>query len=195
MVSASQVTDELLSSDFVGLLGLALAKNSNLAKLIPPTESDAPDGATFQQNLFGLTPIDTAPAQRFLGISLERPGSPRIPSLLTIGKHPANLIPDFDPSKINLMTLIPSLIGDTYWRVSLDAITGWVDSLPKPIDLGDSTTVTNVDFPVAIVDTGGSLILTTRSLANAIYGAWNIGPGSDGNCMLLLSFLFLFFFF
>lgn len=192
MVSASQVTDELLSSDFVGLLGLALPKNSNLAKLIPPTESDAPDGATFQQNVFGLTPIDTAPAQRFLGVSLERPGSSRIPSLLTIGRHPGNLLPDFNPSNINFMTLIPSPIGDTYWRVPLDAITGWVDSVPKPIDLGASIPVTNVDFPVAIIDTGGSIILTTRDIANAIYGAWGIGPGSDGNCMLLFSSLFSF---
>ncbi|GJJ06271.1 hypothetical protein Clacol_000462 [Clathrus columnatus] len=181
MVSASQVSDELLSSNFVGLLGLALPKNSNIAKWIPPTESDSPDGATFQQNVFGLTPIDTAPAQRFLGISLERPGSSRIPSLLTIGKHPENLIPNFDSSQIKYMDLIPSPIGDTYWRVSLDAITGWIDSIPYPVTLGASTTLTNVDGPVAVIDTGGSIILATRAIANGIYGAWGIGPGSDGN--------------
>lgn len=188
MVSASQVSNELLSADFVGLLGLALPKNSRIANIIPPTESDAPDGATFQQNIFGLTPIDTAPAQRFFGLSLQRPGSSRIPSLLTIGKHPGDLLPDFDPSKINFMDIIPSPVGDTYWRVSLDGITGWVDSLPKPVTLGTSIADNNVNFPVAIIDTGGSLILTTRDIANGIYGAWGIGPGSDGNCTLLLLF-------
>ena len=182
LVAASQVSDETLSPDFVGLLGLALPPNSVIEHFIGATETDAPDGATVQQNLFGLTPINTAPAQRFFGISLERPGSSRIPSLLSIGRHPSTLVPGFDPSAVTFMDLISSEAGDTFWRVSLDSITGWIGGAPKPVSLQGNSVVGNIAFPVAIVDTGGSGILTTREIANGIYGAWQIGPASDGNC-------------
>lgn len=182
LVAANQVTDEALSSDFVGLLGLALPPNSLIAHEIPPTEGNAPDGATVQQNVFGLTPVDTAPGQRFFGISLERPGSSRIPSLLAIGRHPQNLVPGFDPSTITFMDLVSSKLGDTFWRVPLASITGWIDGAPRPISLGSTSVVPDVNSPVAAVDTGGSAILTTREIANGIYGAWQIGPAADGNC-------------
>lgn len=182
LAAASQVSDETLSSDFVGLLGLALPPNSLIAHKVPPTVGDAPDGATLQENLFGLTPVDTAPAHRFFGISLERPGTSRIPSLLSIGRHPDNLVSGFDPSTLQLMDLVASRSGDTYWRVSVDSVTGWIDGSPQPIMLGSSSVLLDVDSPVAIVDTGGTGILTTRQIADGIYGAWQIGPGQDGNC-------------
>ena len=182
LVAANQVSEEALSPNFVGLLGLALPPNSLIASIIAPTESDAPDGATVQQNLFGLTPVNTAPAQRFFGISLERPGSSRIPSLLSIGRHPSSLVPGFDPSNATFMDLIASSSGDPFWRVSLESITAWIDGVPKPVTLQRSSVVGNTGFPVAIVDTGGSAILATREIANGIYGAWQIGPALDGNC-------------
>ncbi|KAF8518718.1 aspartic peptidase domain-containing protein [Gautieria morchelliformis] len=181
LAAADQVTDETLSPNFVGLLGLALPPNSLISHKIPATVSDAPDGATLQQNLFGLTPVDAVPAQRFLGLSLERPGSSRIPSLLGIGRHPSSLVPGFDPSTATFMDLVASRAGDTFWRVSVDSITAWVDGAPKPVTLSRSSVLGTIDFPVAIVDTGGSVIITTRDIANGIYGAWQIGPGSDGN--------------
>ncbi|KAF8520362.1 aspartic peptidase domain-containing protein [Hysterangium stoloniferum] len=180
-VAATDVTDEPLAPNFVGLLGLALPPNSRIAEKIPPTISDSPDGATLQENLFGLTPINTAPTHRFFGISLERPGSSRIPSLLAIGKHPENLIPGFDPSNATLVNIISSRSGDLFWRVSVDSITGWVDGIRKPIVLDRSEMLPGTGYPVALVDTGGSIILATRNLANAIYGAWGIGPAQDGN--------------
>ncbi|KAF8588674.1 acid protease [Ramaria rubella] len=181
LVAAQEVSNEPLSSDFVGLLGLALPPNSQIARIIPPTESNAPDGATMQQNLFGLTPVDTAPEQRFFGISLERPGSSRIASLLSIGRHPSDLVSGFDPSDVAFIDLIASNVGDTYWRVPITSITAWVNSEARPITLGNSKAISSLNTPVAIVDTGGSVILTTRDIANGIYGAWGIGPGQDGN--------------
>lgn len=186
LAAADQVSGEALSSGFVGLIGLALPPNSEIAHMIPPTEGDAPDGATVQQNLFGLTPVDAAPEQRFFSISLERPGSRRIPSLLGIGRHPADLIPGFDPSNIRYADLRPSKDGDMFWRVPVTAIDAWVDGVQKPIQLGQSIAVSSVMFPIALVDTGGPSILTNANIANGIYGAWNIGPGSDGNCELQL---------
>ena len=37
-------------------------------------------------------------------------------------------------------------------------------------------------FPSAVLDTGVPLILTTSTVANGIYGAIGVGPGSDGQC-------------
>lgn len=183
LAAADRVSDESLSSDFVGLVGLALPPNSKIAQQIPATESDSPDGATLQMNLFGLTPVDTAPEQRFLSLSLERPGSSRIPSLLGIGKHPSNLVPGFDPSKIAYSELIStSRSGDTFWRVHVMNITAWVDGVPKSVQLGRSTALPTSLYTVALVDSGGPNILANVDIVNGIYGAWGIGPGQDGNC-------------
>ncbi|MGH7239967.1 MAG: hypothetical protein ACREHG_07865 [Candidatus Saccharimonadales bacterium] len=38
------------------------------------------------------------------------------------------------------------------------------------------------EFPLAVLDTGVPLILTTSNIANAIYGALGVGPSQDGNC-------------
>ena len=87
-------------------MGLALPANSLIAQQIPPTESDAPDGASLSSNLFSITPVSTAPGSRFFGLALERPGSDRVPSVLGIGKHPPDLVPD--PSKIQYANVIAS---------------------------------------------------------------------------------------
>ncbi|KIJ37376.1 hypothetical protein M422DRAFT_260037 [Sphaerobolus stellatus SS14] len=184
LVAAHSVTDEILSPNFVGLLGLALPPISAIADLIPPTLSDAPDGATVQQNIYGSTPIDTAPARHFIGITLERQESFVVPSLLTIGKHPADSIPNFNRSKIGFLNLVSSEDGDTYWRVPIGSITAWVDGQPRPIALNQPSVVPSSFSPVAILDTGGSPILTTRNIANAIYGAFDVSPAADGNYYL-----------
>jgi len=36
--------------------------------------------------------------------------------------------------------------------------------------------------PIAVLDSGVSLILTTSNIANGIYGAIGIGPASNGMC-------------
>lgn len=182
MVAADTVTSEPLSSNFLGLLGLSPPPGSGIVRLIPATESDTPDGATVQENLFGLTPVDTAPTSHFFGITLERPDAGHIPSLLTIGKHPTDEIPNLDPSKIGLISLVPTSDGDKWWRVYIETITGWVDGQPKNINIGGSTSLPSSATAVAILDTGGPIILATRQIANAIYGAWNVQPASDGNC-------------
>lgn len=59
-------------------------------------------------------------------------------------------------------------------------VTVYVDGVPKEVDLGlgKSGSV----FPSAVLDSGVPVILTTTSIANAIYGALGVGPASDGNC-------------
>lgn len=55
----------------------------------------------------------------------------------------------------------------------------YVNGVPMPVEVGRSNT--GAVFPSAVVDSGVPLILTTSAVANAIYGAIGISPGSDGN--------------
>ncbi|KIJ23295.1 hypothetical protein M422DRAFT_39681 [Sphaerobolus stellatus SS14] len=178
LVAANTVTSENLSQDFVGLLGLGPPASSNIAPLF----SSPSGGDTVQQNLFGLN--NNAPTHHFIGITLERSQPNVVPSLLTIGTHPQDSIPDFDESKIGFVDVLGSSGGATYWRTNALSITAWIDGKPKAVPLGHSETVPSSTFPVAILDTGGSPILATRTIANAIYGVFNITPASDGNYYL-----------
>ncbi|KAF8172718.1 acid protease [Pholiota molesta] len=84
-----------------------------------------------------------------------------------IGHHPSALVPD--PSKIQYSTLVSERSGTLFWKASVRAITVYVNSVPKPISLGR-----------AVLDSGVPLIFTTTAVANAIYGALGVTPGSDG---------------
>jgi len=176
--AATVVNNEPLTSGFQGILGLALPLNSVIAQKIPPVTGNTPDGAAWASNLFSLTPVSAAPAAHFLSLSLERPGSDRIPSLLGIGHHPSSLVPD--PSKIHYYSLISNNVGVIYWKVTVRAITVYVNNQPKPVDIEYSTS--GEEFPTAVLDSGVPVILTTTNIANGIYGAIGIGPASDGNC-------------
>ena len=162
---------------FSGVLGLALPANSIITSNLPATIGNSPDGAILASNLFSLTPESAAPDFRFLSLTLERPESDAIPSLLGIGRHP-----DFisDPSKIQYAGVEPTSIGYTYWRPSVTGITVWVDGVPKAVDLGVSATTGGI--PTAVIDSGMPIILTSVGIANAIYGALGIGPANDGQC-------------
>lgn len=180
-VAASDVGDEPLSSSFTGVLGLALPINSVIAQRLPPTETDQPDGASFSSNLFSITPVSTAPGARFLSLALERPGSDRVPSLLGIGRHPSDLVPD--PSKIHYAAVPSGPHGVLFWQGSVQAITVYDNGVRKPISLPAS--LTGARTPTAILDSGVPLIITTTEIANGIYGAIGVGPAGDGNCALI----------
>lgn len=180
---------EPLSAHFSGVLGLALPANSVIAGLIPPGVNDAPDGAVLTSNLFGITPVESAPAARFVSFALARPGSDAVPSVLGIGRHPSGLVPD--PSRVMYEMLYGGGInGPLFWKGSVRAITVYTDAARLPIDLGLG--VSGI-FPTGVLDTGVPVILSTKTLADAIYGALGVQQGSDGTCtFLLLSELILF---
>ncbi|KAF8240439.1 acid protease [Tricholoma matsutake] len=181
LAAANNITNEALSPTFDGILGLALPLNSIIASLIPPVTSNAADGAAFASNLFSITPSTSAPLP-FLSLSLSRPGSSTIPSTLGIGRHPSSLIPD--PSKIQYSTLVSESTGTLFWKVEVRAITVYVGGQMKPVQIGRSNT--GAMYPSAVLDTGVPLILTTSEVANGIYGAIGINPGSDGQCAFLV---------
>ncbi|KAF9532215.1 aspartic peptidase domain-containing protein [Crepidotus variabilis] len=174
--AANNVQAEPLAPNFSGILGLALPLNSIIAKDIPPVTSNDPDGAAWASNLFSITPTENAPSARFLSISLSRPGSDQIPALLGIGRHPSSVVPD--PSQIKYSSLVGDQNGVLFWKVNVRAITVYVNSVPMHINVGRAGN--GGAFPSAVLDTGVPLILTTSTVANAIYGAIGINPASDG---------------
>ncbi|KAJ7735796.1 acid protease [Mycena metata] len=175
LAAANLVDHEPLESQFSGVLGLALPSNSIIASEIPPIVGDAPDGAVWMSNLFSITPASLAPAERFISIALERPGSPTVPSILGIGRHPAALVPD--PSKVEYDILYaPSSDGPRFWKAAVRGITVYTNDTRLPIKLGPGVSGA---FPSAVLDTGVPLILTTKAVADAIYGAIGIGPAAD----------------
>ena len=184
---ASSVDSEPLSSSFNGIIGLALPENSLIMQSIPSTSSSAPDGAQFTSNLFSLFPSSLSPAARFLSLTLERPGSSTIPSLFGIGKHPStDQVPQIgNGSNVQYRTPFASLTtagtsaGFLFWKSAIQDITVWVNGQPKTIALQESS---HESYPSAILDTGTPIILSTKVIADAIYGAIGVSPASDGNC-------------
>ncbi|CAE6417751.1 unnamed protein product [Rhizoctonia solani] len=184
LLSASQVENERLTSDFVGLLGLALEFNSLFVDQFQ--DKLAFSTSTVVTNLFSSS---TAPSNRTIGISLQRPGQPNsgTPSLLSIGRHPSKVVPD--PSKI----LYSSITDGTHWRLPITEISAWLvgdynntaqayDAQPRRyIQLtGSTVSGSHSIWPLATIDTGGAHIISTRALANAFWGAFGIGPAADG---------------
>lgn len=177
LAAANTVSDEPLSVDFDGILGLALPSNSVIEQEIPSATSDNPDGAPFSSNLFSMSPASTAPSQPFFSLTFARPGSDAIPSLLGIGMHPSSVVPD--PSKINYSTLVSQDISMLFWKTNVQAITVYVNGQARPVVLTES--ITGAAFPTALLDSGVPFIITTSSIANGIYGALGISPASDGS--------------
>ncbi|KAF8875284.1 aspartic peptidase domain-containing protein [Infundibulicybe gibba] len=96
------------------------------------------------------------------------------------GRHPTEIVTD--PKKIHYSNLVSDRLGILYWKTSLRAITVYVDSVAKPVNIGRS--ITGAAFPSAVLDSGGPYILTTTAIANAIYGAIGVSPANDGKCKL-----------
>ncbi|KAF9651667.1 acid protease [Thelephora ganbajun] len=173
LAAASEVKDEPLDA-FSGILGLALPPNSVITSRLPAGDPIGADGATWASNLFGM---DDAPASRFISFLLERPGSTKIPSLLGIGRHPVDYVPD--PSKVHYSNIVSDGNGATFWKISVTAITVYVDGVRKEVNTGPSSS--GSAFPTAVLDTGVPVILTTSAIANGIYGALDIHPAHDRN--------------
>lgn len=175
---------EPLNSQFSGILGLALPDFSDIAAKIPAEIGDAPDGAVWSSNLFSITPTTAAPAAPFLSLALERPGSPRVPSVLGIGRHPAALVSD--PASIAYdMLYAPTQNGPLLWKAAVHGITVYTNTSRMPIPLGRGASTA---YPSAALDTGSPGILTTKEVANAIYGAIGISPAEDNMCALFSLF-------
>lgn len=121
---------------------------------------------------------------------MERPWSDRIPSLLGIGRHPAFIQSLLAQRRtIEYSTLVAERSGTLFWKTSIRDISVWTNRTGvverHEVELGRG--VMGSVFPTAVLDSGVPLILTSSAIANAIYGAVGVGPGSDGQCKLYVS--------
>jgi hypothetical protein len=97
---------------------------------------------------------------------------------LGIGQHPPSLVPD--PSLVLYSTLVGDKQGILFWKVTVKAITVYINGTKERIQLGKS--VSGASSPIAVLDSGVPVILTTSVIANGIYGAIGINPASNGMC-------------
>lgn len=186
LAAATDVVDEPLGSRFSGVLGLSPPSNSRITSLIPATDSNAPDGATFSSNIFSSSSISTV--NQFIGLLMTRPDGGVLGGrrpLLGIAKHPEESdLPEWLGGSIDSIQYTRPVtstndlgvnIGTILWKVTVQGVSVWVDGQERVVTLPSTTRGTT-----AVLDSGVPIILTTKAIADGIYGAVGIGPGSDG---------------
>jgi len=189
--AVTTVEDELMSLGFSGVLALSFPSNSKIAQEIPPIKGDTPDGAPIVSNLFGLGSY--GPREHFLSILLERPGMSRVPSVLGIGRHPSEILPNITAygsaweSALQFNRVIMYEAGTLFWAAPLTGITAYVNGTAVNIPVGASAINPDSVYPVAVFDTGTPYIFGPVDIINALYGAYGIGPGTNGQCRYRLT--------
>ena len=171
--AASTVNDEPLTAQYSGILGLALPLDSSIFESIGTEDSQA-----LAANLFSMASSSSAPSAPFLSLALERPGDPAVPSVLGVGLHPHELVPD--PSKVEYDDLVSSYNFNQFWAANVKGITVWVQGEAKNVTLGVSST--GAPYPTAVLDSGTPVILASPAIISAIYNTLGISPASDGTC-------------
>lgn len=186
IAAATSVINEPLGSRFSGVLGLSPPSNSRITTLIPATDSDAPDGATFSSNIFTSSSISST--NQFMGLLMTRPDGGVLGGrrpLLCVAKHPEKSdLPEWLDGSLDSIkytrpvTSTSSLgvnMGTTLWKVTVQGVSVWVDGQERVVTLPSTARGTT-----AVLDSGVPVILTTKAIADGIYGAVGIGPGADG---------------
>ncbi|KAG9034016.1 hypothetical protein FRB95_013887 [Tulasnella sp. JGI-2019a] len=189
LAAASDIQNEDLTTGagFSGLIGLAPQADSVIATTLnksASTSTPSVSGSTFSTNLFsnpsGSSGISSSgPSTHFISLLLERPFYPTIPSRLGLGAHP-QLPYSLSPEHIQYSAIMASNPGPLYWRVPMTAVTVLVKGAQISIPLGASVAsgISSI-WPVVVFDSAETSMTSTRSFANAFYGAWDIGPGSE----------------
>ncbi|KAF7338669.1 Peptidase A1 domain-containing protein [Mycena venus] len=136
---------DLASTGTSGILGLCFPASA----AIPATA-----GPTLLQNLMSAF----APAQQFFAFHLPRqPGSTDPSASFTLGSLDPSLAPD--PTAIANSLVVRTGPEYDYWKLSLMRLT--VDGKPFPIS---SSRVLTAKAPVAVLDTGTTLLLRAHPL-------------------------------
>lgn len=185
--SCNQVSNEDMDSgNFSGVIGVGppansliqadLNSTSNTAYLnvgVPPPETGAV--------LAGLW-NNGRPGRRFMGIGLQRleEDGGNGDSVLTIGNHDPAYAGSSNPN-LNYTSAIGDADGVVrHWRVALTDLSVQLQhGVTEPIPIGTSSVIAGSN-PIAVFDSGASVNLGPESTLNALYGAWGIGPASDG---------------
>lgn len=178
--------EDMDSGNYSGILGLGPPANSLIQASLNDTSNTA------MMNI-GINPPETGailagfwnsaqPGRRFVGIGMQRleeeGGSGD--SLLTVGNHDPAYAGD-DLSQISYTNVIADADGVArHWRTSLTDMTVQLQhDVTESIPVGTSSVIAG-QYPIAVFDSGASVNLGPERTLNALYGAWGIGPASDG---------------
>ncbi|KAJ6500476.1 aspartic peptidase domain-containing protein [Mycena sanguinolenta] len=148
-------------------LDLASTATSGIAGFCFPGSAAIPAaaGATLLENLLSAFPPD----QQYFAFLLPRDGST---GSLTLGSLNPTLVPD--PTLINYSPVVRTGLEYDYWKLSLQHLT--VDGRPFPIS---SSRVPGAVTPIAILDTGTTLILGPSEDVKAFYALFGTAARND----------------
>lgn len=185
--SCNDVSNEDMDSgNFSGVIGVGPPANSLIQADLNATSNTA-----FLN--VGVRPPETGavlagfwtnarPGRRFMGIGLQRleEDGGKGDSLLTIGNHDPAYAGSTEP-RINFTSAIGDADGVVrHWRVPLTEISVQLQhGVVEPIPIGTSSVIAGSN-PIAVFDSAASINLGPEGTLNALYGAWGIGPASDG---------------
>lgn len=186
--SCSDVNNEDMDQgNFSGIIGFGPPANSLIQADLNATSNTA------WLNI-GVRPPETGavlagfwnyarPGRRFMGIGLQRleEDGGNGDSLVTIGNHDPSYAGSTNPTNINYTSAIADGDGVVrHWRLPLTEISVLMQhGVVEPIPVGMSSVISG-SYPVAVFDSAASINLGPESTLNALYGAWGIGPASDG---------------
>ncbi|KAG8814173.1 hypothetical protein FRC18_002085, partial [Serendipita sp. 400] len=189
IVAATNVANEALDMGFSGIIGLALPPLSNVSTILGiGSGGGGQDGATIFSNLFGL-PSPQGPSHQFFSILLSRPGfdsrdksANAWPSRMGIGAHVDEVVHAFSDdgfeNKIQWAAMTSTSLGYTHWKTRMTSVTVFKDGAVLDVQLprgGDGGMQ-----PIAALDTGGSIMLASKKICDAIYGSWGVSISEDG---------------
>uniref|UniRef100_V5ESM3 Aspartyl protease n=2 Tax=Kalmanozyma brasiliensis (strain GHG001) TaxID=1365824 RepID=V5ESM3_KALBG len=185
--SCNQVSNEDMDSgNFSGIIGVGPPANSLIQADLNATSNTAYLNVNVRPPETGAVLAgfwyNARPGRRFMGIGLQRleedGGSGD--SVLTVGNHDPAYAGSTDPN-INFTSAIGDADGVVrHWRVPLTEISVLMQhGISEPIPIGMSSVISGSN-PIAVFDSGASVNLGPESTLDAMYGAWGIGPASDG---------------
>lgn len=178
------------------MVGLSLPSNSIIANqsyTSPPDtsnvnpENQASDPSLTGSVLAGLWNSNSANGSgkvgsRYFGLGLQRlPSDGGVgESVITFGAQDPNYVPDV--SQIKYQPVVPSSDGIArHWNTYLlDIIVGFNDTTTH-IPVGTTAVPSNSLTPTVVLDSGAGLNYGPAEVLNAMYGAFGVGPASDGS--------------
>lgn len=185
--SCNQVSNEDMDSgNFSGIIGLGPPANSLIQADLNATSNTASLNVNVRPPQTGAVLAGfwygARPGRRFVGIGLQRleEDGGKGDSVLTVGNHDPAYAGSANPT-LNYTNAVGDADGVVrHWRVTLTSITVEMQhGVTEPIPIGTSSVIAGSN-PIAVFDSGASVNLGPESTLNAMYGAWGIGPASDG---------------
>jgi hypothetical protein len=119
----------------------------------------------------------------------------RVPSVFGIGQHPSDVLSSISlvgadwSSSLTFNGVSEFRSGALLWALPVTALTIYINGSSVEIPIGMSIANPNNVNPMGILDTGVPFVFARRPIVNAFFGAYGIGPGTDGSCWFPQSYM------